>query len=282
MSAKPVQQKTPWILAALLLSQVVLMSTKASPRNSEQSLLRVWVMTAVTPIASVFNRATSSVKNVVASYVDVRNAREENIGLKEEMQRLNEELGAAREREAEFDAMRAEQALPAQIKYRQIAANVVVRDTSVWFRRLVIDRGSLDGVKRDMPVLAGSGVLGRVIEVGANFAMIQVITDKHAGLGGMLQTSRAMGELRGTDKSRCELRSIPTVEQVQEGEAIVTTGLDRIYPKGLLVGTVERVEVDPSAPWHKIIVKPAAPVDRAEHVKVLLVEPKDLKINVSK
>ena len=66
------------------------------------------------------------------------------------------------------------------------------------------------------------------------------------------------------------------------GESIVTTGLDRIYPKGLLVGTVESIEADPRAPWHKIIVKPAAPVDRVEHVLVLLVEPKDLKFDEGK
>jgi rod shape-determining protein MreC len=87
-----------------------------------------------------------------------------------------------------------------------------------------------------------------------------------------------MGEVRGLDSARCEIKNISSSENVQEGESIVTTGLDRIYPKGLLVGTVERIEEDPNAPWHRIIIKPAAPIDRVEHVLVLLVEPKDLKI----
>ena len=136
----------------------------------------------------------------------------------------------------------------------------------------------LDGVKRDMPVATAGGIVGRVISVGPNFAMVQVITDKHAGVGAMLQASRAMGEIRGLDNDRCELKNVSTSEKVDVGESVVTTGLDRIYPKGLLVGTVERIEVDPNAPWHKIVVKPAAPVDRVEHVLVFLVEPKDLKI----
>jgi rod shape-determining protein MreC len=277
MSAKPAQQRAPWILAALLLSQVILMSTNARRADSEQSMLRVWVMSAVTPIAGLVNRTASSIKGFFASYTDVRNAREENIALKDEIQKLTEELNTEKERSAQLDTLRAERALPELARYRQISANVVARDGSLWFRRLLIDRGTLDGVKKDMPVMSGGGIVGRVISLGPKFAMVQVITDKHAGLGAMLQSSRAMGEVHGMDNARCEMKSVSTTEQVREGESIVTTGLDRIYPKGLMVGTVERVEADPNAPWHKIIVKPAAPVDRAEHVQVLLIDQKDLK-----
>ncbi|MGH8598265.1 MAG: rod shape-determining protein MreC, partial [Gammaproteobacteria bacterium] len=177
---------------------------------------------------------------------------------------------------------RTQLALPTRPQYRELAANVISRDASLWFRRLTIDRGTLYGVKRDMPVVTAGGVVGRVISVGPNFAMVQVITDRQAGVGAMLQTSRAMGEIRGLDNDRSELKNISTSEKVEVGETVVTTGLDRIYPKGLLVGTVESIEADPNAPWHKIVVKPAAPVDRVEHVLVLLVEPKDLKIDEGK
>jgi rod shape-determining protein MreC len=112
--------------------------------------------------------------------------------------------------------------------------------------------------------------------------MVQVITDKRAGVGAMLQSSRAMGEVRGLDSSRCELKSVASSEKVEIGDSIVTTGLDRIYPKGLLVGTVEGIEADPNGPWHKIIVKPAAPVDRVEHLLVLLIDQKDLKLDEGK
>src|SRR6185503_3428807 len=133
----------------------------------------------------------------------------------------------------------------------------ISRDPSLWFRRLTIDLGTLNGVKRDMPVSAAGGIVGRVISVGPNFAMVQVITDKHAGVGAMLQNSRAMGEVRGVgDDDRCELKNIKTSETVEAGESVITTGLDRIYPKGLLIGTVERIEPDPNAPWHRIIIKP--------------------------
>jgi rod shape-determining protein MreC len=279
MSANTAQQKAPWILAALLLSQVVLMSTYARHPDSEQSVLRIWLVTGFAPVVRVADAVLSSVKGTGASYVDVRHAREENLELREKVDQLTAERNNALERAAELGLLRMQLALPARPQYRELAANVISRNASLWFRRLTIDRGTLDGVKRDMPVATAGGIVGRVISVGPNFAMVQVITDKHAGVGAMLQASRAMGEIRGLDNDRCELKNISTSEKVEVGESVVTTGLDRIYPKGLLVGTVERIEADPNAPWHKIVVKPAAPVDRVEHVLVLLVEPKDLKID---
>lgn len=282
MSANPAQRKAPWILAALLLFQVVLMSTNARHPDSEQSFLRVWLVTVFAPIVHAGNSVLSSVKGVASSYIDVRHAREENLELRERVDELTAERNKAIERATQLDSIRTQLALPSRPPYRELAANVISRDATLWFRRLTIDRGTLDEVKRDMPVSAAGGIVGRIISVGANFAMVQVITDKHAGVGAMLQNSRAMGEVRGIDNDRCELRNISTSENVEVGEAVVTTGLDRIYPKGLLIGTVERVEVDPNAPWHKIIIKPAAPVDRVEHLLVLLVEQKDLKLNEGK
>jgi rod shape-determining protein MreC len=282
MSANAAQQKAPWILAALLLSQVVLMSTNARHPDSEQSVLRTWMVTAFAPVVRVADSALSAVKGAGASYLDVRHAREENIELRERVDQLTAERNNALERAAELDLLRTQLALPARPRYREMAANVISRDASLWFRRLTIDRGSLNGVKRDMPVTTAGGIVGRIISVGPTFAMVQVITDKRAGLGAMLQSSRAMGEVHGLDNDRIELKNISSSEKVEVGESVVTTGLDRIYPKGLLVGSVESVEADPNAPWHKIIIKPAAPVDRVEHVVVLLVEPKDLKLGEGK
>ena len=282
MSANTAQQKAPWILAALLLSQVVLMSTNARRPDSEQSVLRTWMVTAFAPVVRAADSVFSSIKGAGGSYIDVRHAREENLELRERVDQLTTERNKALEQAAELNYLRTQLALPTRPQYHELAANVISRDASLWFRRLTIDRGTLDGVKRDMPVATAGGIVGRVISVGPNFAMVQVITDKHAGVGAMLQASRAMGEVRGMDNDRCELKNISTNEKVEIGESVVSTGLDRIYPKGLLVGTVESVEADPNAPWHRIVVKPAAPVDRVEHVLVLLVEPKDMKIDEGK
>jgi rod shape-determining protein MreC len=279
MTASPSsQRKTTWWLAVLLLVQVILMSATAKRPDSEQSIFRTWIMTPLSFVERYVHAAASAVTGTVGSYVDLRHARQENIELREKNDQMLGELNELRERAAEFETLRTQFALPSHAQYRTLAANVIARNSSNWFRRLTLDRGTLDGVKLNMPIMNSGGIVGRIIAVGPNFSVVQVITDKQAGVGAMLQNSRAMGEVRGLDNSRCELQNVSTAVNVQEGESVVTTGLDRIYPKGLLIGTVERVEQDPNAPFDKIVIKPTAPADRLEHVLIVLVEAKDLKI----
>jgi len=281
MTASPAsQRRTTWWLAALLLGQVVLMSAGAKRHpDSEQSILGTWIMTPLSFVERIVNGAVSAVTGTIASYVDLRHARAENTELREKNDQMLGELNELREHAAELERLRTQLALPPRAQYHSIAANVIARNATTWFRRLTIDRGTFDGLKLNMPVMTAGGIVGRVISVGPNFATVQVVTDKQAGVGAMLQTSRAMGEVRGLDNAHCELKNVSTAVNVQEGESVVTTGLDRIYPKGLLIGTVERIEQDPNAPFNKIVIKLTAPVDRLEHVLVLLVEAKDLKID---
>ncbi|HWP45470.1 MAG TPA: rod shape-determining protein MreC [Blastocatellia bacterium] len=280
MSANTAQRSSRLWLAALLLAQVVLMSANARQPGSGQLVLTGWVLIVYTPIAAKVDWALSGIVGAVASYTDLRGAREENIQLKQEIEQLKAELNEARERAAELDLLRTQMALPSRPDYTAISANVIARDADLWYRRLTIDRGTLDGVKLNMPVTTAAGIVGRIVGLGPNFAQVQVITDKHAGVGAMLQRSRAKGEVRGMEQEGplCELQNVPSSEKVEVGEPVVTTGLDRIYPKGLMIGTVERIESDPTAPWHRIIISPSARVDRVEHVLVLLVEQKDLKV----
>lgn len=278
MSANTVQQKSHWILALLLIVQLGLMSYYARPRDSEQSLLRTWVLTIYTPVAGAIDKVVSSITGAIGSYTDLRSVREENASLREELDRVTAERNEAVEKASRLKVLEDQLVLPPSPSYKTITASVVARDTDLWYQRLVINRGSLDGVKRNMPITTAKGIVGRVISVGPNFAQVQIITDTLAGAGAMLQNSRAMGEMRGTGKNICEIKNIHSSQEVQPGDTVVTSGLDRIYPKGLVIGTIESIESDPNGPWHKIIVVPSAKVDRVEQVFVLLVEEKDLKI----
>ncbi len=278
MSANFVQRKSHWLLAALLASQLLLMSLTARNPKNEQTVFRTWVMSVFSPIVSVGDAVLSKVTGSFTGLSELRHAKTENEDLKQKVEQLTIELNETREKAKEYEVAQTVYGMPTTPQYRQLAANVIARDTSLWFKRLTIDRGTLDGIKRDMPVVTATGIVGRVISVGPNFSQVQVITDANAGVGVMIQRTRAPGELKGLNNARCEIKNISANEELQEGEMIVTTGLDRIYPKGLVVGTVERVENDASGPWKKIIVNPTAQVDRVENVLVLLIEAKDLKI----
>jgi rod shape-determining protein MreC len=278
MSTTTTQQKAPWLLGLILFSQVILMSWMARRPDSDQSVLRAWVMAVLSPPVRGVNWVFGSVTGAVAAYVDLKGARARNVDLQTQVERLTEERDEARALAADNERLRAQLGLPSLPQYRRLSANVVSRDTSLWFRRLIIDRGTLDGVKLDLPVATATGIVGRVIAVGPNFAQVQVITDRHAGAGAMLVSSGEKGEVHGMDNGRCELKDVSSAKEVSVGDSVVTTGQDGIYPRGLMIGTVEAVENDPNAPWHKIVVNPSAPTDRLDYVMVLLIEPKDLKM----
>lgn len=243
-------------------------------------MLSTWVMAMLTPVVRGVDSAVGAITGAASHLADLRGARDENVQLRKRLEQLTYERDQARENAAQLEHLRNRLALPSDPQFGQLAANVVSRDVNVWFRHLIIDRGSLDGVKLNMPAVTSAGIVGRIIEVGPNYARVQMISDTYAGAGAMLQKSRAMGELRGlsTAVSTCELKSVPSSEEVELGEVVVTTGLDGIYPKGLTVGTVERVESDPNGPWHKITVRPSSPIDRLEYLFVLLIEQRDLKM----
>jgi rod shape-determining protein MreC len=285
MSSTPVKgklkDKSHWVLAALLLMQLFLMTLTARHNGSDQSLLRIWVMTVFSPVVKAGDSVLSKVTGTFTGWGELRRASNENVELKAKLEQLTVELNETREKAAQYDALRVQYGLPALASFRQIAANVIARDTSLWFKRLTIDRGTLDGVKRDMPVVTHVGVIGRVVNVGPNFAQIQLITDANAGVGVMIQSSRLPGELKGLNNNLCEIKNIPSSEEVSENEPVVTTGLDRIYPKGLVIGNIERVENDANAPYKKIIVKTAVQIDRVENVLVLLIEQKDIKFEAN-
>jgi rod shape-determining protein MreC len=159
-----------------------------------------------------------------------------------------------------------------------VMARVLARGGSEFFNQIVIDQGTKAGLKLSQPVITPGGVVGRIVAISPVAAQVQLITDGYAGVGAQLSESRAYGEIKGVAKPLCEMRNVSGLETVKPGEAIITTGLDGIYPKGLLIGYVENVIEGSGAKNHQITVRPAAGLDRLEEVLVLQLTEQDLQM----
>jgi rod shape-determining protein MreC len=133
-----------------------------------------------------------------------------------------------------------------------------------------IDRGSRDGVRRDMGVITPEGVVGKILAVYPDTSQVLLLNDKESGVGALLGGSRAQGPVRGMGEPLLGLEYISNDTKVQAGEAVLTSGQDRIFPKDLPVGTVEEARPDHKGPFQTISVKPAARLDGLEEVLVLL------------
>jgi rod shape-determining protein MreC len=150
-----------------------------------------------------------------------------------------------------------------------IAAHVIGGSPDSGSQMINIDRGSRDGIRRDMGVITPDGVVGKIFAVYPDISQVLLIGDKESGVGALLSDTRTQGPVKGTGEPLLSLDYISNDEKVTAGEAILTSGQDRIFPKDLPVGTVQDFVSDPKTPFMRIRVKPAARLDRLEEVLIL-------------
>src|SRR4030095_14109240 len=159
-SERQKQKYTPWLLGALLLSQLFLMAY-TSHTGSDQTVLRSWMLSVVTPIQSGVGGARSGVGSLWTGYVDLRGVRARNADLELKNAELRSEIEAARAATTENERLRRGLELKPLLKYQTVAAEVVARDANAWFKRITINKGTLSGVKTGQPVVTPGGVVAR-------------------------------------------------------------------------------------------------------------------------
>jgi rod shape-determining protein MreC len=137
---------------------------------------------------------------------------------------------------------------------------------------VTIDKGTSDRLQTDMAVISPSGVVGRVILPSPRASKVQLLVDRNAAAGAAIQRSRAQGVVVGLGTDELRLDYVPGTADVKPGDLVVTSGIDGIYPKGFVIGTVETVERG-AGPYHEIRVRPAVDFARLEEVLIVLTPP---------
>ncbi len=133
-----------------------------------------------------------------------------------------------------------------------------------------INRGTRDGLKRDMGEITPEGVVGKIVAVFPDTSQVLLLDDRDSGVGALLASSRTQSPVRGSGDPLLGMEYVSNDVKVEQGEAVLTSGQDRIFPKDLPVGTVAQIKPDPHGTFQEIRVKPAAHLDRLEEVLVLL------------
>ena len=276
-SQKEVWKITPWVLLLLLLGNFVLMAVDAREANSQQRVIRVWSQTAADFVQSPVTFVSSAVTNYFSSISSMRTAQSENDVLKQRVQELLVEKQNAQSLTAENERLKSLLELKKEINYKFLPAQIIGRDTSAWFDTSIINRGSLDGVKLNMPVVTNGGLVGRITMVSPLTAQVALITKDKSGLGavvGALGASNALGVVSGTGKKEIlEMGYVPGNVEVKVGESVYTTGQDGIYPAGLKLGEVAEVRSTSASEALKIFIQPSAKLAAMQEVAVLLYEP---------
>jgi rod shape-determining protein MreC len=258
------------VLAAALFAQVLLLAFQIK-RDHDVRLIRYWAAAVVTPFERFGTWSLSKVGGVWTGYIALHGARAENARLRSDLAQLQ-----LRNRELESEALEA-QRLSALLNFREthteapiLAAQVIGASADPASHTLVLNRGERDHVRRNMGVITPDGVVGKIVEVFPTTSQVLLMSDKDSGVGALLAETRTHGVVKGSGDPDPRMDYVVNDEKVHPGEMIVTSGEDRIFPKGLLIGTVANTKV--GNPFQNIRVQPAARLDRLEDVLILLTQ----------
>lgn len=256
------------LLAGVVLAQVLLLAFQIK-RDRDVRLVRYWAVELMTPVQRGGTWTFGKIGGAWTGYIGLHNARTENQQLRGELDQLQ-----LRNRELETEAAEA-QRLRLLLNFRDghteaamIAAQVIGASADPSSHTLFINRGERDHVRRNMGVITPEGVAGKIVEVFPSSAQVLLINDKDSGVGALFADTRTHGVVKGSTDPDPHMDYVVNDEKVSAGETILTSGEDRIFPKGLLIGTV--ASASPATPFQLIRVTPAARLDRLEDVLVLL------------
>jgi rod shape-determining protein MreC len=263
-----VRQRSGYLFLAVMLGHVILISAQVNSRSG------VPVLESVTfgLFAEVQRGSSSGVsgfRNVWNHYISLRHVDAENASLRRELDEVKIQF---QERRALADRARGLQAL-LELRDRSnlqtTAAEIIASSPSPDFRTVTIDKGTLYGLQPDMAVIAPGGVVGRVVIPTARSAKVQLLSDRNAAVGALIERSRAQGVAMGGGDQRLRLEYVSETADVVVGDLVVTSGIDGIFPKGFTIGSVDVVEK--SGPSYKrITIRPAVDFSSLEEVLVVL------------
>src|ERR1700722_9172609 len=269
--------KNVLVLVAILLAQTIGLAVQVrrpvesgAADSSKVTLIRYWAVSVVTPFERFFHGIGYTVRHSWSNYVDLRHTKQENHDLQEQIARLRLEQASFAE-----DAMQGHR-LQAMLDFQQhyvsttVAAQVIGTSGNDLSRVVYIDKGAKDGLKADQAVITPDGIVGKLRDVFQHTSQVLMINDQTSGAGVLLATTRIRAILRGSTTGQILINNLTPDDRIKPGEQVLSSGGDQVYPRGLSVGTIESIKIDPDhQPYTLIQLRPAANLNQLEDVLVI-------------
>jgi rod shape-determining protein MreC len=270
MALLDIRQRTGYLFMAVIIGHIALISAQV---NTERGVPLLEVVTFGT-FAEVQRGASTLIGGVRTSwgdYLALQSVRSDNEQLRREVAQLQVALQQQRALAQQSHTLVELLKLREAVQLETVAAGVIAGSASPDFRTITIDKGSSDGLRPDMAVIAPAGVVGRIITPSARAAKVQLLIDRNAAAGAIVERSRAQGVVEGTGGS-LRLNYVSGTADVQSGDVVSTSGIDGIYPKGFVIGQIESVE-RASGEFGAIVIRPAVDFSSIEAVLVVTTPP---------
>lgn len=271
MAILDIRQRTGYLFTAVTVAHIILISTQVNTRRG------VPMLEAVTfgIFAEVQRAATSMFKSVRdgwTGYFALQRVREDNERLRQEVGQLQIRLQEERAMAQQSRSLQELLELRQRTELSTTAATVIAGGASPDFRTITVDKGTTDGLRQDQAVISPTGVVGRLIMPSARASKVQLLIDRNAAAGAIVERSRAQGVVLGTGTDRLRMEYVSSASDVKVGDQVVTSGIDGIYPKGFVIGQIESIERGAGI-FSAIIVRPAVDFASIEDVLVVLTPP---------
>jgi len=256
-----------FILLAALLAQLLLLSVEIT-RKRDGPLIKVAAVAFFRPFQRTLQLSADGTTWAWSTSAGLWRAQQENRRLRDELAANRSRILELSEKAAEADRLRSVLDFKGRLPFQTVAAEVIAASPGESSNAVFIDKGTDSGLATDLAVLTPAGVVGKIITVYEHTSQVLLITDQTSGVGSILATSRVQGVVKGVRRNQCQLQYVMNEQPVTAGEDVLTSGLDQIYPRGLPVGTV--IKVEEGNIYKTILVQPAAALDRLESVLVAL------------
>jgi rod shape-determining protein MreC len=263
------ERRTGYLLAFLLIGQFVLVAIQGARNTTTRTYAEAFGLRVLGPAARLVAGTTSQVSAIGRKVRLQGQLIEENRELRREVEQMQLRLLRLADVEQELSRLGEAVGYSAPLLGQIRAADVIYADHVSLLRSLMVYTGPQPAAG-NQPVLSPAGLVGRVVLVAGRYAKVQLITDRAASVGGMIVRTRRQGVVRGSGQGEGGLtfEYVPLSADVRVGDAVVTAGIDGVYPRGIPVGTVVSIEAGGQL-FHKILLAPAVDFGKLDQVYLL-------------
>ena len=245
----------------------------STPARSILSPFEIGFRDLVAPLQSGVTNVTRMSKDFFQNIWSLKDLQAENAQLKNQVEQLLAENNLLEEYREQNIRLRELMIMQSSLSYayKLETAEVIARDLKNWNHRLTVNKGSKDGLAKDMAVITYRGLIGRINSVTATSAEVILLTDRQGAIAAFLQSSRFPGVVEATadNSGRLQMIHLPYDAPLQVNDVVISSGLGQIIPKGLRIGYVVDIKVEPNGLMKKAILEPFADLDRVEEVLVV-------------
>lgn len=255
------------ILFVLINIVLLSVSTKDSHR---QTFVERLVMAGILPLQEGVTRTMRFCRDVWGEYFDLVGAREECQRLREKLARAEMERGRRLESDLAYQRLRKLLKMKSELPYHVLSAQVVGLDPSGWFKTVIINRGTGDGVSKGMAVTATEGIVGHIIEAYNRYSKVLLVIDRNSAIDALVQRTRSRGVVEGDADDGCRMKYVVRKADIKTGDTVISSGLDGLFPKGVPIGEILEISVPTSGLFQEVRVRPFVDFTRLEELLVIM------------